>query len=246
LVKNGNFSGGNEKACHGTDYNGHTACPGWQWVLAPAPGSQLQPNDPDDIKWDVTFPSGPHKGQPFPYGNGGPPYPYEDGDGGHPLTGWVTFGSDGGNGHELPPPDEIFQNVPTTPGEEYKVSFWLEYSTDKYQSFEVTWGSQTLFSETGQDGHDVLKRYVFDVMASPTGSSTELAFFGSNYPATNLLANVIVVPVLTSDLTSDSTDPPGDPPGVPESSTWAMMLLGFAGLSYVGYRARRSPPRSDF
>ena len=27
---------------------------------------------------------------------------------------------------------------------------------------------------------------------------------------------------------------------VPESSTWAMMLLGFAGLGYAGYRARRS------
>jgi hypothetical protein len=28
----------------------------------------------------------------------------------------------------------------------------------------------------------------------------------------------------------------------PEPSSWAMMLLGFAGLAYVGYRARRSAP----
>jgi hypothetical protein len=27
--------------------------------------------------------------------------------------------------------------------------------------------------------------------------------------------------------------------GVPESSTWAMMLLGFAGLGVVGYRSQR-------
>jgi hypothetical protein len=27
---------------------------------------------------------------------------------------------------------------------------------------------------------------------------------------------------------------------VPEASTWAMMLLGFAGLGYAGYRGRRS------
>ena len=27
---------------------------------------------------------------------------------------------------------------------------------------------------------------------------------------------------------------------VPEASTWAMMVLGFAGLGYAGYRARRS------
>jgi hypothetical protein len=28
---------------------------------------------------------------------------------------------------------------------------------------------------------------------------------------------------------------------VPETSTWAMMLVGFAGLSYAGYRASRRP-----
>jgi hypothetical protein len=33
------------------------------------------------------------------------------------------------------------------------------------------------------------------------------------------------------------TDPPS--PGVPELSTWAMLLLGFVGLSYAGYRKAR-------
>jgi hypothetical protein len=28
--------------------------------------------------------------------------------------------------------------------------------------------------------------------------------------------------------------------GIPEPSTWAMMLVGFAGLAFAGYRARRS------
>ncbi len=28
--------------------------------------------------------------------------------------------------------------------------------------------------------------------------------------------------------------------GVPEPSTWAMMLLGFAGLGFAGYRSRKS------
>ena len=27
---------------------------------------------------------------------------------------------------------------------------------------------------------------------------------------------------------------------VPEASTWAMLLLGFAGLGFAGYRARRA------
>jgi hypothetical protein len=31
-------------------------------------------------------------------------------------------------------------------------------------------------------------------------------------------------------------------PNVPEASTWAMMLLGFAGLGYAGYRSRSRTP----
>ena len=33
---------------------------------------------------------------------------------------------------------------------------------------------------------------------------------------------------------------PPPPPGVPEPSTWAMMLVGFAGLGYAGYRRARA------
>ena len=33
------------------------------------------------------------------------------------------------------------------------------------------------------------------------------------------------------------------PPSVPEASTWAMMLLGFAGLSYAGFRRTGQSPR---
>ena len=33
-------------------------------------------------------------------------------------------------------------------------------------------------------------------------------------------------------------------PGVPEPSTWAMMLVGFAGLGYVGHRRRKADPRA--
>lgn len=31
----------------------------------------------------------------------------------------------------------------------------------------------------------------------------------------------------------------GTPPPIPEPSTWAMMLIGFTGLGYVGYRSRK-------
>ena len=38
-----------------------------------------------------------------------------------------------------------------------------------------------------------------------------------------------------------------DPPlNIPEPSTWAMMLVGFAGLAFAGYRARLDPRSSKY
>lgn len=34
----------------------------------------------------------------------------------------------------------------------------------------------------------------------------------------------------------------GQPPGVPEPSTWAMLMLGFAGLGYTAYRTAKAQP----
>jgi hypothetical protein len=36
-------------------------------------------------------------------------------------------------------------------------------------------------------------------------------------------------------------DPPGGATAVPEPSTWAMLLLGFAGLGYAGFRRHKAP-----
>ena len=48
---------------------------------------------------------------------------------------------------------------------------------------------------------------------------------------------------LTADLAFDVlTGTPGDPidpPAAPEPSTWAMMLIGFAGLGLASWRARQ-------
>jgi hypothetical protein len=43
-----------------------------------------------------------------------------------------------------------------------------------------------------------------------------------------------------AEFTSGGVTPPPPAP-VPEPSTWAMMLLGFAGLGYAGYRKAREP-----
>jgi hypothetical protein len=45
-------------------------------------------------------------------------------------------------------------------------------------------------------------------------------------------------PIFFEAIDNVALTPVGTP--VPESSTWAMMLLGFAGLGYAGYRRRRS------
>jgi hypothetical protein len=44
-------------------------------------------------------------------------------------------------------------------------------------------------------------------------------------------------------LTADTVSSNFVTSGVPESSTWAMMLLGFAGLGFIGYRRRKSAMR---
>lgn len=49
----------------------------------------------------------------------------------------------------------------------------------------------------------------------------------TNYPATVFEFNSVGVV--------------GDPTGAPETSTWAMMLLGFAGLGFAGYRKAHTP-----
>jgi PEP-CTERM motif len=41
----------------------------------------------------------------------------------------------------------------------------------------------------------------------------------------------------------DPTPIPVPPTSIPEPSTWAMMLLGFAGLGYARYRRARDPRR---
>jgi len=56
-------------------------------------------------------------------------------------------------------------------------------------------------------------------------ASTTLSFLGYTGNAYIGLDNVDVEPIVS--------------PGVPEPSTWAMMLLGFAGVGFAGYRRAR-------
>jgi hypothetical protein len=45
---------------------------------------------------------------------------------------------------------------------------------------------------------------------------------------------------VVGDSSSSLPPPPAPPPAIPEPSTWAMMLLGFGGLAFAGYRRARA------
>jgi hypothetical protein len=113
--------------------------------------------------------------------------------------------------------DEISQVLATTPGASYTISFELAHdSTNAENDFSVTFGGTTVFSivNTAEFGYTLET-----VTGVATSSSTTLAFFGREVPAWYDLDNVSVVPT-------------------PEPPTWSMMLVGFAGLGFAGYRRR--------
>jgi hypothetical protein len=105
-----------------------------------------------------------------------------------------------------------------------------------------------LFRWQGQDGAPTWREILakFDC-------TEELTFYLWNAPSPQ--PPVIIPPVIDPGVVAvdpsapvlvDPIGPPGgDPPGgataVPEPSTWAMLLLGFAGLGYAGFRRRKAP-----
>jgi hypothetical protein len=107
-------------------------------------------------------------------------------------TGWVSFGAVSGTD------DEISQVIPTIAGQAYTVSFEFAVNLPQGpQDFSVMLGPTTVFSETNmffpsQAFPVTLTPFSFDVTA--TGSNLTLALFGQNAPATNVVADISVVP----------------------------------------------------
>jgi hypothetical protein len=134
-------------------------------------------------------------------------------------TGYISFGATQGID------DELSQVLATVPGRSYTVSFLLAASgVPQDHDFSVQWNGTTIFSEIN-NLPTVLTPYSIDPVVA-AGSTTTLAFFGANPPATSVLADVSVVAdaVVT---------------GVPEPSTWSMMLLGFVGMVFALRQKRR-------
>ena len=113
----------------------------------------------------------------------------------------------------------LSQTFTDTPGREYTASFY----------FTSDGGLPNDFGVTGPGGLSLPT--MFNVAASPwtnyygyfIGSGSDTILFNArNDPSYLGLDNVSVVAT------------------APEASTWAMMMVGFAGLAFAGYRARRT------
>jgi hypothetical protein len=82
---------------------------------------------------------------------------------------------------------------------------------------------------------------VYEVRLTGLDPNTPIISLGDfgEVATVNPLTGVVETPLLTGLTAPHGLD--FIPFAVPESSTWAMLLLGFAGLGYVGYRRARHP-----
>jgi hypothetical protein len=82
---------------------------------------------------------------------------------------------------------------------------------------------------------------VYEVRLTGLDPNTPIISLGDfgEVATVNPLTGVVETPLLTGLTAPHGLD--FIPFAVPESSTWAMLLLGFAGLGYAGYRRARRP-----
>ena len=122
----------------------------------------------------------------------------------------------------------------TQVGQKYNVSFWVGNVVQTSGSF----GNSTTVALLINDGevYDALnnqgnaslltwQQFSWDFTATTT--STSIAFLNRD-PTSDYVAALDSVVVRTVD-------------GVPEPSTWAMMILGFAGVGFMAYRRKSKP-----
>ena len=115
--------------------------------------------------------------------------------------------------------DILSQTVSTTVGQSYTLSFAFLQDNGTPSGLTVQWDTNQVYSET--DSAHGWQTYTFNVIG--TGSDT-VSFVAWNNPAFAYLDNVAL-----------------NVSAVPEPSTWAMLLLGFAGIGFMAYRRKSKP-----
>lgn len=118
-------------------------------------------------------------------------------------------------------PGIISQNLATTPGGTYDLSFWLLNDTGSTNNFIVTFGTNTVLDLTNSDAFG-WTLYTFDGLSAPTGS-TLLTFDGYNPPSAWGLDDVSVTsPEVTA----------------PEPSALMLLISGVIGLAALSLKKR--------
>jgi hypothetical protein len=119
-------------------------------------------------------------------------------------------------------------------------SYDFATNTDSNYQYGV---KSELISGTDPFAPSYLYNVPFSHVAQSDDSSVDSLFYvygnTAGYYLEDLPLSITDLTVTVQGMVIQPPPPPPPPPTVPEPSTWAMMLLGFAGLGYVGYRTSR-------
>ncbi len=127
----------------------------------------------------------------------------------------------------------VKQTFATVAGDKYKATFWLgsspQWGIQDGLTASAAGASKTFTSTNNGSQNNLWQHETFDFTAN--SASTTLSLLGASGVNYTGLDNVSVTLVTAAA--------PNATPSVPELSTWAMLLVGFAGLGVVGGRAAR-------
>jgi hypothetical protein len=132
-------------------------------------------------------------------------------------------------------------------------AYTIPTSTDHANILLFLTGSSFPAENTGVDGTYIFSDAGSTVLSLPYGSTTssQLSAYAVFWPP----GNTVTFDSFTVDVNINSLGTPATLDGasfdyqlvsqVPEPSTWAMLLLGFAGLGFAGWRRAKATPESS-
>jgi Carbohydrate binding domain/PEP-CTERM motif len=117
----------------------------------------------------------------------------------------------------------LSQTLATSSGTTYTIDFFAKFLGGSPNDISVTFGGVQVLDLVNQATSSVWQEYSVTGMA--TSSSTVLTFGLRQDPSASALDDISVNAITTA---------------TPEPSSWAMMILGFAGIGAMTYRRRKS------